>query len=119
MRRPGITLLEVLTAIFIMGIGMLAILTLFPLGALSMARAVRDDRGATIAANAAALARAFDLASDPNVQAALNATPTGFLAPQPTTPSYPVLVDPFGDTLAPNGAVGAVANVTPGVRRIP
>ena len=31
--RPGVTLLEVLTAIFIMGIGMLAILTLFPAGA--------------------------------------------------------------------------------------
>ena len=51
-RRRGVTLLEVLTAIFIMGVGLLAILTLFPLGALSMARAVRDDRAATIGANA-------------------------------------------------------------------
>ena len=34
-RRRGITLIEVLVAIFIMAIGLLAILTLFPLGALA------------------------------------------------------------------------------------
>jgi hypothetical protein len=70
--RPGISLLEVLTAIFIMGIGMLALLTLFPLGALSMARGIRDDRAAHIAANASALAIAFDLRQDDNVQRGLN-----------------------------------------------
>jgi hypothetical protein len=89
--RPGISLLEVLTAIFIMGIGMLALLTLFPLGALSMARAVRDDRAASIAANAAAMATVFDLRND----AALN---TAFTAWQPTNamgPSNLVMVDPF------------------------
>jgi Prokaryotic N-terminal methylation motif len=54
-RRFGITLIEVLAAIFIMGVGLLALLTLFPLGALSMARAVQDDRAAAIAADAASL----------------------------------------------------------------
>ncbi len=39
-RRRGITLIEVLVAIFIMAIGLLAILTLFPLGALRMAEAL-------------------------------------------------------------------------------
>src|SRR5438045_2475931 len=70
-QRPGITLLEVLTAIFIMGIGMLAVLTLFPAGALSMAKAIRDDRAATIAGNSAALAASVDLANDPAVVAAV------------------------------------------------
>lgn len=93
--RAGISLLEVLTAIFIMGIGMMALLTLFPAGALSMARAVRDDRAATIAANAAGIAAAFDLRSDGAVVAALNnATYQPDYANAPGVPSNPVLVDP-------------------------
>ena len=54
-QRPGITLLEVLVAIFIMGVGLLALLVLFPLGALEMAQAIKDDRAAQTAANAVAL----------------------------------------------------------------
>ena len=65
-RRRAITLLEVLTAIFIMGVGMLAILTLFPLGALNMARALRDDRAGHIAHTAGSLAIARDLHTDPH-----------------------------------------------------
>ena len=34
--RSGVTLTEVLVAIFIMGIGLLSILVLFPLGALTL-----------------------------------------------------------------------------------
>jgi type II secretory pathway pseudopilin PulG len=56
-RRSATTLVEVLVAIFIMGIGLLAILALFPLGALQMAQALKDDRAAQAAANATALAR--------------------------------------------------------------
>ena len=70
--RPGLSLLEVLTAIFIMGIGMLALMTLFPAGALSMARAIREDRAAAIGANGLALAAAMDLCNDANVTAAFN-----------------------------------------------
>jgi hypothetical protein len=47
--RFGVTLIEVLSAIFVTGIGLLAILVLFPLGALSMAQAIKDDRTAAIA----------------------------------------------------------------------
>ena len=64
-RRPGITLLEVLIAIFVMGIGMLALLTLFPLGALSMAQALRDDRLAHGGRNAAALAWTHQVWNEP------------------------------------------------------
>ncbi|MFO0809187.1 MAG: prepilin-type N-terminal cleavage/methylation domain-containing protein [Gemmataceae bacterium] len=56
-RRTGVTLTEVLIAIFIMGIGLLAILSLFPLGASQMAQALRDQRAAECAANGGALAR--------------------------------------------------------------
>jgi len=49
------TLIEVLVAIFVMGIGLLALLTLFPLGVLNMAEEIKDDRTAAIAADATAL----------------------------------------------------------------
>jgi len=55
--RSGVTLVEVLVAILITGVGLLALLTLFPLGALSMARAVRDDRAAAVAASAVAISQ--------------------------------------------------------------
>ena len=43
-KRDGVTLIEVLVAIFVMGIGLLALLTLFPLGVFSMQRAIQDER---------------------------------------------------------------------------
>ena len=54
----GSTLVEVLAAIFVMAIGLLSLLVLFPLGALSMAEAVKDDRAATIASQANAFSEA-------------------------------------------------------------
>lgn len=56
--QAGTILLEVLVAIFVMGVGLLALLTLFPLGALEMARAIEDDRTAAVAADAVALSEA-------------------------------------------------------------
>ena len=60
-RRPGITLIEVLVAIFIMAIGLLALLTLFPLGALRMAQSLQDDRTASAASEAANVCDAFGI----------------------------------------------------------
>ena len=40
-RRDGATLVEVLVAIFVMGIGLLALLALFPLGVLTMEASIR------------------------------------------------------------------------------
>ncbi len=57
LRRSGVTLLEVLVAIFVMAIGLLALLTLFPLGAMQMAQAIKDDRCAQQATQADALLR--------------------------------------------------------------
>lgn len=128
--RRGITLLEVLTAIFIMGVGLLALLTLFPLGALNMAQAVRDDRAAAAGANAAALAVAHDLRNDTAVALyggdkppgflpyVANATPPTYpLLPDPYGPGYPVFVDPFYVNLG-SGSLGSVPGVTPGVLRV-
>jgi hypothetical protein len=58
--RSGATLTEVLVAIFVMAIGLLALLTLFPLGALSMAQAIKDGRTAQSAKNAFAIAEAYN-----------------------------------------------------------
>ncbi|MFQ3594069.1 MAG: prepilin-type N-terminal cleavage/methylation domain-containing protein [Gemmataceae bacterium] len=102
-QRQGVTLVEVLAAIGIMGIGMLAILVLFPLGAMSMARALKDDRAGTIAWNADSLCTALDYRNDPQVLPRLggNYTPPsplgGPVAPGPSDPlgaGYPVFIDP-------------------------
>jgi hypothetical protein len=114
---------------FIMAIGMLALLTLFPLGAISMGQALRDDRAATAAAMAANLAIANDLRHDAGVIGTIPSTPstggTGnmFIAPGaawttlPGTyfgPSYPVYVDPYGWALGPIGAGAG----SPGIQRV-
>jgi hypothetical protein len=109
--RRGISLVEVLIAIFVMGIGMLSILVLFPLGALNMARALKDDRVGSMSANVDALVSAFNLRNDtsivnPTAAPPINyftspvgnsANPGGaqFLAPDDNGPSYPVWVDPY------------------------
>src|SRR5579871_5109208 len=51
-RRPGLSLVEVLVALFIVALGSIAILTLFPLGALQMGQALKDDRTAQAAGQA-------------------------------------------------------------------
>lgn len=54
----GVTLVEVLAALFVMGIGLLTLLTLFPLGALTMAQAIKDSRAGAIADQATILSQA-------------------------------------------------------------
>jgi prepilin-type N-terminal cleavage/methylation domain-containing protein len=115
-RRHGTTLVEVLVAIFVMGIGMLALLTLFPLGAASMAQAIKDARAAHSAAKASAVAEFFidpdinnaanpnstsvtlGIRNNPNITGAF-ATPGGLASLNTNNydgPSYAVYVDPFG-----------------------
>jgi hypothetical protein len=120
MRRTGTTLVEVLVAIFVMAIGLLTLLTLFPLGALSMSQAIKDSRTAQAAANATSYAAARGLRNDDKVvyeydpQAGnkppykrdvfREALPRNADGSQNTNmplmadgnPSYPVLVDPQG-----------------------
>ena len=67
-RRSGLTLVEVLIAILIMGVGMLSILTLFPIGLLNCRQALQDDRVVQAATNASAIALARNIRHDPLVE---------------------------------------------------
>ena len=123
-RRAGSSLTEVLVAIFVMAAGMLALLTLFPLGAMQIQQAVKDDRTAQTAVQADTLLRTYWRANvvqsntDQALPTAMN-NPTGPIpwnppltpatppAPSAGTmpaltaansgePSYPVVIDPLG-----------------------
>lgn len=50
--RPGLTLTEALVSLFVMALGLLSLLTLFPLGAMQMGQALKDDRAAQTAMQA-------------------------------------------------------------------
>ncbi len=114
-RRPAVTLIEVLVAIFVMGIGLMALLTLFPIGVLSMALAIQEERCAECAVIAHANAIARDVGSDSLVlkdpgpggldpSTPPNNVTDAFINPLPGTltnaakyaPSYPLLIDPVG-----------------------
>jgi Tfp pilus assembly protein PilV len=107
-RRAGVTLIEVLVSIFVVALGLLALLTLFPLGALSMAQALRDDRVAQTAGNAVATLNTLDVLSDADVVGVLGNGATA------TTPTV-VYFDPVGYQAysgAAQTSVGGVAGVT-------
>ncbi len=72
-RTHGATLIEVLVALFVTSIGLLALLALFPLGALDMYQAIKDSRCTLAAANASAILNAQHLRNDPNVTSKLTA----------------------------------------------
>lgn len=100
--RKGLSLVEVLTAIFIMGLGVISILTLFPLGAMRMGQAFRDERSALAAYSADQFFRSYwktyvveALAPDPFFQA-LDQPAPGMPPCLPHEASYPVMVDPMG-----------------------
>jgi hypothetical protein len=102
-RRQGITLMEVLVAIMICSIGLLALMTLFPVAAIEMAASVKDDKMGHAKHNIAGAANIFIIRTDPNnVSAMLNPAPgvLPFLdATNPSyadSPSYPIYVDPNG-----------------------
>ncbi len=119
-RRSAVTLIEVLIAMFIMAIGMLALLVLFPLGAVSMAQALKDDRCASTAAMAENVAIATNLRSDLKVTTAFASfTPLPLTIP-PLSPM--VYVDPYGAiqglasvALIPLGTPGYIPRVAPGL----
>lgn len=102
-RRPAVTLIEVLIAMFIMAIGMLALLVLFPLGAISMGQALKDDRCASTASMAENIAIAMNVRHDANVT-------TAFIGPPATALLY---VDPYG--LLPLPPLGNLGGVIPRV----
>jgi hypothetical protein len=97
-RRNAITLVEVLAALFIVGIGMISLMTLFPLGALTMTEAIKDGRSAQASANATAMAQLLDYSirndQGRSPSPVYTAMTTGLR--DTNGPSYPVYVDPIG-----------------------
>lgn len=128
-RRPGLTLTEALVAMFVAALGMISLLTLFPLGALQMGQALKDSRTAEAARQADSLMRnywrdALEKGNDPNMFAYMNSPPTGTPAhPMPNLPvtsgvSYPLFLDPIGDFSQTGTAKNWVTGVTqPGLPR--
>jgi hypothetical protein len=103
-RHSGTTLVEVLVAIFITALGLMGLLALFPLGAVSMARAIQDSRSAQAAATAAAVADGMNLRNDPAVlgysgDAFIDCGIVGLdgkpVLAGPDGPGYPIYVDPL------------------------
>ena len=104
-RRPGLSLLEVIVALFVMALGMISLLTLFPLGAIQMGQALRDARAAETCSQADTLTRLWWQAEvverpgteDPAFLVLDNPGGTlTALAATDQTASYPVAIDPIG-----------------------
>ena len=112
MTRKGMSMAEVLVALFLLALGTLAILTMFPLGMYHMSLALKDDRTAQSAQQADAYMRTIwrtrmveqGGAGEPELYNAFsypdaNPVTLGFQRGTPvvtTGPSYPVFVDPMG-----------------------
>jgi Tfp pilus assembly protein PilV len=95
--RRAVTLVEVLIAIFLMGIGLMAILSLFPLGSVQMAQAIQDQRAAEAATTAAAFARVMwkqACAADPNDAQMKFLNVDGVPQPAPQQPFVLAMDDP-------------------------
>lgn len=93
-RRRGVTLTEVLVAIFVCGLGLMALMTLFPLGASNMAQAIDDDRCGHAAANASAILRCAWRVSlqTPGTDMSLRNLETNLAG-------GPVYIDPLGNSI--------------------
>lgn len=133
-RRSGSSLVEVLVAIFVMGLGLIALLTLFPIGMLRMMQAIHDDKTSTAANNAHVISIAMRVRNDPTVLADPVGPPiitdlfqnpypktffgaTGLNDADPFAESYAVFVDPIGyNSVGGGSAANWVGNV-PGVLR--
>jgi hypothetical protein len=122
--RTGATLTEVLVAIFVMAIGLLALLTLFPLGALSMAQAIKDDRTAHAGKNGSAIASGFRIEIDPVSLNISNATPsipvyTSPLAGPPPSNSTSLFLNPYPDQYQAQPATALSLYLPPDLKNNP
>jgi Tfp pilus assembly protein PilV len=126
--RSGITLTEALVAMFVAALGMISLLTLFPLGALQMGQALKDGRCAQCAQTGDNMFRWYSNKynlTHPNhpVWLALDRGNYPNTAPGGSTPnhpawvsagdrnvSYPVVIDPQGWSTLTSWALGNSTN---------
>ena len=101
--RKGATLTEILIGIMILGVGVLSLATLFPLGLLRLKRGVNQVRGTVVARNGWNEVRVRNLLQEPlgPPAAYFSQYPTGVgqwpnFTFRPTTgPGVPVIIDPL------------------------
>lgn len=122
--RSGITMTEVLVTLFVMALGAIAILTLFPLGMLQMTLALKDDRTAQSASTADGHMRWYwkthivEPLGGPTDTMLFNAfdnpgSPLPPLGPgNADEASYPVAVDPIGWSVRSGAAQTWIAGGT-------
>ncbi len=111
-RRPGLSLTEVLVTLFVVAIGLISLMTLFPVGAMQMGQALKDDRIRQTANQADGITRIWWQTEVVEQQATGNEDnfwktldnpnyPAAPSAAQPLrapdgNPSYAVFLDPIG-----------------------
>jgi len=121
-RRPGLTLVETLVAMFVAALGMIGILTLFPLGALQMGQALKDGRTAQAAQEADGMLRwyfaKYELSSSAQSPILLAfdradglTNNTQWASATTGTPSFPVYIDPLGAVAPSPGNKTRVADL--------
>lgn len=131
-RRTGTSLIEVLVTVGILGIGLTSVIAMFPMAAITMGQALKDDRTATAAVTGDGLIRDMHWRNvveppaplEPYFYAMDGVTMTGAPFPglQPLAadgnPSYPVFVDPMG-IVAGRGSVGDAGTPAASTSAIP
>ena len=117
-RRSGVTLLECLVAIFVMGIGLIALLTLFPIAALRMYVAIQSECTYQTGSNAMAIATLKGLPNDSVVLGTgfyQNCGVPGAQNALAESPSYPLYIDPVGvRTAFGTGSQSVIGGGAPG-----
>lgn len=121
-QRPALTLTEVLVALFLMAIGVIGVLTMFPVGAVQMGLALKDQRCAEAALQADAYIRWYwrheiveKHGNSEPLWLALNGGAT--VVPNTNQPSPPVFVDPMGVPSINPGRTWSIANLSTLPRR--
>jgi hypothetical protein len=105
LNRRGISMMEILIGIMVLGIGVISLATLFPIGLLKMKRAVNDVRGTVLARSALSEVRIRNLLAPPfgpafDTTATTRSYFSAYPAPwTPTAPTIgrgmPVIIDPL------------------------
>ena len=113
-RRPGTSLIEVLVTVGVIGTGLISVIALFPMAAITMGQALRDDRTASSALTADGFIRDIHAryvvepgtaSLEPYFAAMDGGSKFGLPKAGPDDPSLPVFVDPMGVVADPDSSI--------------